>query len=399
MRFALRDLSPNSKRAWDALTRRLIIVVLAAEAITGCTLAPTAPASQPVPAATQPQKPEEPKQSPTTSQSNSNVNLTSYNVSDTTKGTVAARICATVNGVAILDNELREAGYPYFLATMSLPEPERSRARHEIMVKELEQLVDREVILQQLFDRLKDQKVALSKLKEAATKDFEDRMRRMRTGTTIKNDDEFKAFLRTQGISLEGVRRQTERNFMAAEFMRHQLHDKIEAIGHEQIEDYYKRHPEEFQVSDSVVWQDIFLDVTRFPNIDAARQLAEALSQKARNGEDFAQMVRQYDQGDSSYRKGEGCGRRRGEIRPPQAEELLFRMNPGEIGPIIAMGSGFHVIKLVSREYAGTRPFNDKTQGEIRNKLQSETWEREYKNLIAQMKRKTAVEISPTSLP
>lgn len=399
MRFALGDLTRNQNCSWYALARRLTIVVLAAEAIAGCALAPMAPASQPAPAAAPTQKAEEQKPAQAAAPGSSNLNLASYNVSGPAHGTTAARICATVNGVAILDNELREAGYPFFLATMSLPEPERSRARHEIMVKELEQLVDREVILQQLFERLKDQKVALSKLKEAASKDFEDKMRRLRGSTQIKTDDEFKAFLRTQGISLEGVRRQTERNFMAAEWMRHQLHDKLEAIGHEQVEEYYKRHPEEFQVSDSVVWLDIFLDISRFPNVDAARQLAEALAQKGRNGEDFAKLVRENDQGDSSYRKGEGCGRRRGEIRPPQAEDILFQMKPGEIGPIIAMGSGFHVIKLVSREYAGLKPFDDKTQADIRNKLQSETWEREYKNLIAQMKRKTTVDLSTTNLP
>ena len=109
--------------------------------------------------------------------------------------------------------------------------------------------------------------------------------------------------------------------------------------------------------------------------------------------------MKQYDQGDSSYRNGEGFGKRRGGIRPIEAEPILFQMKPGEIGPVIGLGSGFHVVKLTAREYDGIKPFNEKTQTEVRNKLQGDTWELEYKKEIADLKRRTTIEISANAVP
>src|SRR5205807_3053302 len=109
-------------------------------------------------------------------------------------------------------------------------------------------------------------------------------------------DEEMKAFFRVQGLSMEGVRRQVERNFMAMEYMRNRVFTAIQRIGHEQIREYYEGHPEEFQVADSVTWQDIFIDAGKYPDRAAARTFALELIAKAKAGADFRQLVTQYDQ-------------------------------------------------------------------------------------------------------
>jgi parvulin-like peptidyl-prolyl isomerase len=312
---------------------------------------------------------------------------------------VAARIRATVNGSAILDDEVREAIYPYLMATQSLPEPERSAKRKEFFDKALDQLVEREVILQDALSRLKDRPAIMEKLEEAANKEFEKRMKKMRDTSNIKNDEEFKAALKAQGMTIDGVKRQVKRNFMAMEYMRNILIPKIDRIGHEQIDAYYRSHPEEFRVADSVTWQDLFVDASRFASREAAYQFAEQIRAQAQAGHDFQQMVMKYDQGDSSYRNGEGFGHRPGEIKPPEAEPILFQMRDGDIGPIVEQSNGFHVLRLVKREYAGLKPFDQKTQRAIREKLQGEAWEREYKRVVADLRRNASIEISSTSTP
>ena len=59
------------------------------------------------------------------------------------------------------------------------------------------------------------------------------------------------------------------------------------------------------------------------------------------------------------------------------------------------MGTGFHVIRLVKRDYAGLVPFNEKTQGEIRRKVQMLVMERESKRLVTDLKRKATIEYDP----
>jgi len=307
---------------------------------------------------------------------------------------VAARIRATVNGEPILDDEVKEAIYPFLLATQSLPEPERSNRRKEAFEKALQRLIEREVVIQDAKARLKDRPQLLEKLEEAGAKEFEKNMRQSKERSNIKSDDELKASLRQQGLSVEGLRRQIVRQFIANEYMKNLILPAIERVGHEQIQEYYQKHPEEFQISDGVTWEDIFIDASKFPNREAARQFAQQLVARARGGEDFHQLVLKHDQGDSSYRNGEGYGHRKGEIKPPEAQDILFKLRDGEIGPIVELTNGFHVIRLLKREFAGLKPFDDKTQAAIRNKLQNDAWEREQKRVVDMLRRKAAVEIS-----
>jgi peptidyl-prolyl cis-trans isomerase SurA len=310
----------------------------------------------------------------------------------------SVRIRATVNGVAILDDEVREAVYPLLVEASKLPTADRAAKQREILEGELRHLIEREVVLQDAFAKLKERPVVLEKFKEAAGKEFDKKIRDMRSRYKIKTDEEFKAWLQMQGVTVDGVRRKMEREFMAQEYMRSRVADALERVSHQQIEEYYKQHPEEFQIQDSVVWNDIFIDAAKFPNRDAARQLAESIIAKARAGEDFLKLVNQFDNGDSSYRNGEGYGHRRGEIKPPEAEAILFKMEQsGEIGPLIELAYGFHVIRLVQREYAGLRPFDAKTQLAVLNKLKYEAFERESKKVLAELKRKATIEVSSST--
>ncbi|MCS6852325.1 MAG: peptidyl-prolyl cis-trans isomerase [Gemmataceae bacterium] len=310
------------------------------------------------------------------------------------------RIRAQVNGQPILDEEVRQAAYHYLAETLHLPEPRRSEVQKEILRRELERIIEREVILSDAFAKLEKIKPQyLEKLKEAAAKEFEKTVRSMKAraaqqGINIETDEDFKAVLRLQGLTLEGVRRQIERSFMAMEYMRSRIFPIIERIGHEQIRQYYEEHPGEFQVEDRVVWQHIFVDASRHPSRAAARSLAEQLAARAQKGEDFAALAAQYDDGLAKYNNGQGIGQRRGEIKPPEAEPILFQLADGQVGPIIELPSGFHVIRLVQRDVAGLRPLDEKTQAEIRKKLQGLIADREYKRIVNELKRKATIEIS-----
>jgi parvulin-like peptidyl-prolyl isomerase len=105
-------------------------------------------------------------------------------------------------------------------------------------------------------------------------------------------------------------------------------------------------------------------------------------------------MASQYDDGDSKYRNGEGYGHRRGEIRPPEAESVLFDLRDGQVGPLIELANGFHVIRLVHRDYAGRMSLDEKVQTRIRDKLKEETMSREYKSFVNKLRAKATIQYS-----
>jgi peptidyl-prolyl cis-trans isomerase SurA len=312
----------------------------------------------------------------------------------TVEGRVGARIRASVNGAAILDDEVRDAAAPLLYETLSLSEPERSAKQKEILDKVINRLVERELIIQEAFSLLSKKEQFLAKIKKAASNEFDKSVRKMKERYHLKNDEELKAALQSQGLSLAGIRRQVEREFIATTYMQNRIFSSLDRITPEQILTYYQQHPSEFEVTDSVKWQDIFIDAGRFPDRTVARQFAEDVAAKARAGEDFQKLALKYDNGDSSYRNGEGLGQRRGEIKPLEAEPVLFQLKDGQVGPLVELGNGYHVVRLVKREYAGQMPFDDKTQTAIKNKLTAQIWEREYKRIVAELRRKATVEIA-----
>jgi parvulin-like peptidyl-prolyl isomerase len=311
-------------------------------------------------------------------------------------GEVTVRVRAHVNGIPILDEEVQQLIYPALISlSPSLPDSERTAKQTEIFREGLQQIIDREVVLQDAFARLSKNGVQyLEKLKSVADKEFEKTLRAMKTRSGSKTDEEFKSILRAQGQSLEGIRRQWERNFMYREYLRSRIYPTVErATGHQEILAYYREHANEFQQVDSVKWQDLFVDAARFATRQEARAFAEQLASRARAGEDFAQLVTQYDNGNSLYNQGEGFGHQRGEIKPLEAEPILFNLKDGEVGPLIELPTGYHVIRLVKREHAGLMPLDGKAQDAIRRKIQNLVAERESKRLVAELKDKATVEI------
>ena len=112
-------------------------------------------------------------------------------------------------------------------------------------------------------------------------------------------------------------------------------------------------------------------------------------------GEDFAALVKAFDHGDSSLRGGIGLGEKKGEIQPAIAENVVFSLKAGEVGPVIDMGFGFHVVKVIERDYAGLEPLDEKCQAKIKKMLGNQIAEREYKRIVSDLKRTATIVVYP----
>ncbi len=309
------------------------------------------------------------------------------------RGEEAARIAAIVNGEAVLMEEVEIA------AAQVLANARTEAQRAEALKTSLNEVIDREVVLQDAFARLSKGPGAkfLDKLKEVAREEFERQwMQPFMRSTHLGSEEELKGFMRSHDMPFEAFRRQWERRFLFREYIRQRVEPSLNRVGHEQIVEYYEKHPEEFKVEDKVEWQDLFIAAAQHPTREDARKLAAVLAERVGRGEDFARLANEFDNGDAKFRGAEGQGSKRGEIRPSEAEVVLFQLRDGQVGPLVELPTGFHVIRLVKRTHAGTLPFNDeKVQKQIRDKLRGEVFEREMKRIIGDLRRKSVIEIAP----
>jgi hypothetical protein len=310
------------------------------------------------------------------------------------EGVLTSSIRATVNSRPILDDELREACWAQLREADQLPEPERSARQQEILKRELDKLIDREVIICEAEERLKVKRDIWEKLKEMAEKEYDKQLASMLQRSGAQNEQEFRRILAAQGMTLPNLRRQIERSFISGEYMRSRIFPMIEQIGHSEIREYFDTHPGEFQNEDRCKWQDIFIDAgsSKFKNRDEPRKLAEYIAEQAQRGADWAELSSKFNLGESSYRNGEGLGQKHGEIKPADLENTLFKMEQGQVA-IVELPTGYHVIRLAQRDFAGPQPFDDKTQTEIRKKLQNLIADREYKRIAKELRGKATIQV------
>ncbi len=305
------------------------------------------------------------------------------------------RVVAMIGSdVVITDDEVlqmvRQRGAEYVRLTGTA----RDTKEKELFQEELRRLIERELILNDFLTKIKKNKPqVLDIVKEQAQIAVTKQMKEFKKLNNFKSEAEFTEALRMQGLSMKGLQRQLERNAMMNMFLGEVMREKGKTTSLAEVIRYYEDNPEEFKVEDKVKWLDLFVSYRRFNTTVEARQYAEQLLQQAKSGTDFVQLVKQYGHGDSPLRDGEGIGQKRGEITPTELEPAILALNAGQLSAIVPTETGFHIVKVVEREHAGYRPFDEKVQLYIRSKLAGQMQKADYDKLIESLWRKTTVRV------
>lgn len=265
----------------------------------------------------------------------------------------------------------------------------------KVYADELRQIIDRELILDEMYARLKKSGKGhiIEEIKGFASKAADRQIHTFKKMYKAQSDEEFISILTSQGLTLPVIRRQIERQLMSEEYIRNMLKEKGRSVGLHEIREYYDANPKEFRTDDRVKWLDIFISFNRFATPREAYDHAVAIQQQAAAGADFVELSKKHDQGLAGQQNGEGIGQKRGEIQPADVEAAVLSLKPGQVSGLIQTPAGYHIVKVAERDYAGTRPFDETTQGEIKIKLLKQLQDREYKKLVEDLWRRSVVRI------
>lgn len=265
----------------------------------------------------------------------------------------------------------------------------------EIYKQELRRTIERELVLDEMYTRLKKNGKAaiIEEIKEFSGKAADRQMRALRKQWHAESDEVFRSILASQGLTTQVIRRQIERQMMADEYVRSVMKERGKTVGLAEVREYFDQHPDEFRTADRVKWLDLFISFNRYPTPRAAYDAALELQQQAAKGADFVDLSVRHDQGIAGQQKGEGIGQKRGEIQPADVEQTVWSLQAGQVSGLVETPGGYHVVKVVEREVAGARPFDEKTQTEVRQKLMKLYHEREYNRLVSELWRSGVVKV------
>lgn len=309
-------------------------------------------------------------------------------------GTPRVKVVAVVGAslYVITDQEIRESVWQRNEELARLDGREREAKQKELYTAALRRAIERELILDEMYAKLKkaNKSNVIDDIKEAAAQGTEKRIRDIKKQIGAKTDDDFTTFLRVQGLTVQVLRRQLEREMMASQYVNSMLREKGRRSNLADVRDYYEKHPKEFATKDRVKWQHVFVSANKHG--PAAAQRAEAIRQAAANGQDLGALSKQYDDGLAGAQNGLGVGERAGEIAQ-DLEATVLALKPGELSAVLQTPTGYHIVKVIERDYAGVRPFDQTVQNAIRDKLDNQLYEADRAKMVEDLWRKGVVEV------
>jgi peptidyl-prolyl cis-trans isomerase C len=162
---------------------------------------------------------------------------------------------------------------------------------------------------------------------------------------------------------------------------------------------YYEDNPSRFEEPESVRASHILL-MTTDPKTNAEltdeqkaakRKEMEGLLKRARAGEDFAKLAKEYSEDPGSKDKGGEYTFARGRM-VPEFEAAAFSLSTNQVSDIVTTRFGYHIIKL-SEKIPARKVEYDKAASDIKEGLTQQALQKEFPEYLAKLKTEAGVEI------
>jgi parvulin-like peptidyl-prolyl isomerase len=187
----------------------------------------------------------------------------------------------------------------------------------------------------------------------------------LRKEQNLTDDQKFKAALAQEGMTIDDLRKNVEKQFVVSSVQREEVGSKL-TITEEEARQYYLTHKSQFAEPATVTLREILIDVPATSKggqatisvaaQDQAEERANELRKRILAGEDFAKVAAEAS---SSPSKANG-----GLIGPINLAELstslqdmISKMKPGDITQPIRTNRGVQILKLETLKQSSIPPF------------------------------------------
>ena len=198
----------------------------------------------------------------------------------------------------------------------------------------------------------------------------------------------------SSGLAWEDYKTTIRNGLLTQEVVRREVGSHINIPGDE-VKKYYDAHPQEFTRPEQVVLSEIFLSTEgKSPEeIASVQRKAEDLRNRVMKGDDFNEIAKRYSEG-STAKDGGDLGTFKQSELAPQLEEVVFKMDKGQITDVIQTKTGFEVLKVENHYKAGLQPV-DKVENEIMNRLYMQKMQPQMRDYLGQLREESYVMVKP----
>jgi peptidyl-prolyl cis-trans isomerase D len=132
-------------------------------------------------------------------------------------------------------------------------------------------------------------------------------------------------------------------------------------ISDDQLNLQYKKNIQDYQVQNRVHVEHILLMTVGKTDaeVDEIKKKAEDVLKQARKGDKFEDLAKKYTEDPGTKDKGGDLGWLVQGQTVPEFEKVAFSLPKGQISDLVRTQYGFHIIKVLDKETAHTKPFEE----------------------------------------
>jgi peptidyl-prolyl cis-trans isomerase SurA len=206
-------------------------------------------------------------------------------------------------------------------------------------------------------------------------------------------DEQMDEVLKKQNLTPEAFREQWRFQILGNKVIGTQVKGQI-AVTEDEIKKYYEENYGELETGKEMHIAHILIpfDPNSPDEKEKARVLAREITEKARSGEDFGELAKEYSKDTGSAERGGDLGYvQKGEL-VASLEEAIKETPVGEVSEPVESPSGFHVIKVLDKRESSASSIDDARE-EIKQKIYRQKAESALKTWVEGVRKTAYIEV------
>jgi peptidyl-prolyl cis-trans isomerase SurA len=201
----------------------------------------------------------------------------------------------------------------------------------------------------------------------------------------IASDEDLQAQLRREGMSLDDLKRNIERNILKRQVLQRELENKVTAT-EDDGKAFYQSHVDEYTKAATVRLQQIVVK-----NDPKEPDLAPQIVSRIRGGEDFADLARTYSVGPNKANGGDLGVLRKGDLAP-EMEKVAFGLALGQVSDPLPTADGYQILRVMEKTEGSVTPYED-ARIEILRRLNTDRSSAEVEKYLEGLRQKAIIDV------
>jgi peptidyl-prolyl cis-trans isomerase SurA len=305
---------------------------------------------------------------------------------------IIEQVLVKVNGDIITKTELEGRQIAAIRQRMNQDVSPESMRNDDQLKKVLAEVTPR--ILVEAIDELLMVQLAKERGYRLRDEQFKEWLSALRKEQNLEDDAKFMGALKQEGMTVDDLRKQVERQFMISQVQREEVGSKL-TITEEEARQYYASHPQEFTTQANVTLREILIEAPAAtqgaaPQEDEGRVKATAVRARILAGEDFAKVATEV-----STAPSKSAGGLIGPINVSELSEalqnLLKTMKPGQVTAPIRVAKGYQILKLETVKEASVQAFDD-VQDLVSERVHTDRQRQEVRKFLTRVRGQAIIE-------